>query len=284
MEEEKKGLGMNKFIVPIVAVAIFTLVLFGAGYAYFAATVGAENVTNISASIPAATTSVSTTSNTCTINVAASDMAEARNSATNEINNSSCFLNVTLNGAAGVKCTYDVILTEVSDSAYARTGECIKSSLSSETACKNGGFTWHGTYCADDTKTTSDACTDGTWTRIGTNTNPLQNINYEFTGTVNATISTGGSNAVEYTKETSSASSTIQGREVQLDTLVGSMYYNSTATTGLIAKGTIEVQTDGTAVSQEYVFEEKWYNIPIPQGVHSNKVYSYVLSAQNIVC
>ncbi len=237
MEEEKKGLGMNKFIVPIVAVAIFTLVLFGAGYAYFAATVGAENVTNISASIPAATTSVSTTSNTCTINVAASDMAEAKNSATNEINNSSCFLNVTLNGAAGVKCTYDVILTETSANAYART------------------------------------------TGVGEGTIP-----YEFTGTINATISTGGNNAVEYTKETSNASSTIQGREVQLDTLVGSMYYNSTTTTGLLAKGTIEVQTDDTAVSQEYVFEEKWYNIPIPQGVHSNKVYSYVLSAQNIVC
>ena len=121
MEEEKKEIGIGKFIVPIVAVAIFTLVLFGAGYAYFAATVGAENVTNISAEIPASTTSISTTSNTCTIQVLASEMAEAKNSNTTAINTTACYLNVSLNGAAGVKCSYDIILEETSATNYVPT-------------------------------------------------------------------------------------------------------------------------------------------------------------------
>lgn len=239
MEEEKKGFGTSKFIVPIVAVAIFTLVLFGAGYAYFAATVGAENVTNISAELPASTTSISTTSNTCSIQVLASEMAEAKNSNTVAINTTDCYLNVTLNGAAGVKCTYDVVLTESSTENYVPT--------------------------------------EG----VGTAAIP-----FEFTGTIAPTLSdSNGNNAAVFTKTSSSATSTISNSETQLNTLVGTMYYDATTSAaGLIAKGTIEVQTADTEVSQLYTLTEKWYNIPAPQGTHAGKTYSYVLSAQNIVC
>ena len=237
MEEEKKSIGMNKFIIPIVAVAIFTLVLFGAGYAYFAATVGAENVTNISAELPASTTSISTTSNTCSIQVLASEMAQAKNNNTVAINTTDCYLNVSLNGAAGVKCTYDVVLTEQSTIAYAPSD---------------------GVGSAD--------------------------IPFEFTGTIVPTVTTGGNNNVTFTKVSASAQDDIGSTETQLNTLVGPLYYGSTATTGLIAKGTIEVQTADTAVTQLYTLTEKWYNIPAPQGTHAGKTYSYVLSAQNIVC
>ena len=239
MEEEKKEIGIGKFIIPIVAVAVFTLVLFGAGYAYFAASVGNANVTNISTELPASTTSISTTSNTCSIQVLASEMTEAKSNNTVAINTSACYLNVTLNGAAGVNCTYDVILTEESSTAYTPT--------------------------------------------TGVGTAPIL---YEFTGTIVPQLSdSNGNNAVEFTKVGSSSGTSVGNNETQLNTLVGTLYYDAnTSGAGLIAKGTIEVQTTDTEVSQVYTLTEKWYNIPADQQAHQSNTYSYVLKADHIVC
>ena len=77
MEEEKKGTGMAKVIVPIVAVALFSLVLFGAGYAYFAANIVATNVTNINATLPNATTNIVSTSTSCSFTVTPAQMVQS---------------------------------------------------------------------------------------------------------------------------------------------------------------------------------------------------------------
>ena len=43
MDEEKKEMNVSKYVVPVVVVAVFALLLFGAGYAYFAANVNIDN-------------------------------------------------------------------------------------------------------------------------------------------------------------------------------------------------------------------------------------------------
>ena len=258
MEEEKKGTGMAKVIVPIVAVALFSLVLFGAGYAYFAASVDTNEVTNISANLPAATTTISTSSNPCVIEVQAEKMVVSQNSNTTAINTTNCNLNITLSGAAGVQCTYDVILTQTSATAYAPT------------------------------------------TGVGTT-----NVPYEFTGKLTAT--SGAANL------SSASGTTIDNTETQMNVLVGALDNGSCVVTatgvhvvaasqaaceatagqawtadsshnGLLAKGVITIGANGESVTQVFTLEEKWYNVPLDQETHSNKLYTYEMKVDNIVC
>ena len=102
----------NSFIVPVVAVAIFTLIVFGAGYAYFAATINNDSVTNINITLPSQNTSITSTSSTCSMTINAADMVYSAVSGTAK-SSATCTLNVTLNGSQGVTCTYDVSLTAV---------------------------------------------------------------------------------------------------------------------------------------------------------------------------
>ena len=98
------------FIVPMVAVAIFTLVIFGAGYAFFAATVNTTAIANISTQLPDSGTTFVVDSDACSITVNAADMVQAQAGTYN--GTSTCHLNVTLTGAAGVSCNYNVMLVQ----------------------------------------------------------------------------------------------------------------------------------------------------------------------------
>jgi len=111
--EEKNNNNYKAFIVPIVAVAIFALMIFGAGYAYFAATVNTDNVTNINVVLPKQNTTITSTSSTCSMTINAADMVQSANSTTTAKSSSNCTLNVTLKGIEGVKCTYNVTLNAV---------------------------------------------------------------------------------------------------------------------------------------------------------------------------
>ena len=117
---EEKNNNYKAFIVPIVAVAIFTLMIFGAGYAYFAATITNTNVTNINVTLPQQGTTITSTSTTCQMSINAADMVQSANSTTHK-SNSTCYLNVTLNGLEGVACTYNVTLSNVAVSGQTPT-------------------------------------------------------------------------------------------------------------------------------------------------------------------
>lgn len=251
MDEEKKEMNVSKYVVPVVVVAVFALLLFGAGYAYFAANVNIDNnVTNINATLPAGSTAIHSTSNTCTISpsatgdglIEAGEMTQGTADNTTPKALSSCYLNVILNGAAGVKCTYDVILNETSTNAYVPT------------------------------------------TGVGAG-----DIPYEFTGTlVSTSTDTSGSNAIVFGSTTAGGTAISNGTtgvETQMDTLVGTLYTDATTSgAGLIAKGTIEIPASGADVTQTITLTEKWYNIPLDQATHSAKSYSFVMSARNVVC
>ena len=107
---ENKNNNYKAFIVPMVAVAIFTLVIFGAGYAFFAATVNTNATANISTQLPDSGTTFIVDSDPCSITVNAADMAQAQAGTYN--GTSSCHLNVTLTGAVGVSCNYSVMLVQ----------------------------------------------------------------------------------------------------------------------------------------------------------------------------
>ena len=255
MEEEKKGTGMAKVIVPIVAVALFSLVLFGAGYAYFAASVDNSEVTNISANLPAATTTISTSSNPCTINVQAENMVQAQNSNTVAINTTNCNLNITLSGAAGVQCTYDVILVETSNTVYSpTTGVGPSGDVPYEFT---GKLT--ATSGASSLSTNSGTTIRNTETQMDVLKGSLSN---------GICMASGARVIAENQSECESASGT----------------WTSASGTGLLAKGVITIGANGESVTQVYTLEEKWYNVPLDQEKHSNKFYSYEMKADNIVC
>ena len=260
MDEEKKQVGVTKFIVPIVAVSIFALALFGAGYAYFAASVSTNEVANISTQLPNTTTTISTSSSECTMEILPGDMSQAKNNTTVPVNvannTNNCYLAVTLNGSAGVSCTYNLVLQETSTNAYAITQV-------GDTPANYNGFEFTGTIsvnrgsCSDAqyTDPTQCAANSGTWT----------------------TASSPNANAVS----TGFAFDT----ETQMDTLSGKAGANPTVVTnGVLSTATIAVTTDDVAVTHFYTMSEKWYNIPHDQGVHAGETYSYVLKADNIVC
>ncbi len=268
MEEENKQGGATKFIIPIVAVSIFTLALFGAGYAYFAASVTTNEVANISTQLPNTTTSITTSSSECVMNIAASEMVESKNSTTTPVNltndpnnNNTCFLAVTLDGADGVKCTYDLVLEETSNTAYTITqiGEPAANYTGKEFT---GAITVEAGYCSDSQYLNLAECQAAganTWTTAS------------------------GNNADTFTTGLTA------GTEYQMDSLVGKSTANSPIiANGKIATGTIEVNADANQVTHPvthyYTMTERWYNIPHDQRVHADKLYTYTLKANNIVC
>lgn len=108
------------FIVPIIAVSIFVLLIFGAGYAYFAADIAnAGNVANINLTLPEDNTLFSCVSTSCDMTVNAADMVSSQSNNDTAKANKNCTLSCTLSGIKGVKCTYNVNLTAVS--AYTPT-------------------------------------------------------------------------------------------------------------------------------------------------------------------
>ena len=108
-----EGKKYNRFIVPIVAVSVFTLLIFAAGYAYFAATINNDAVTNINVVLPSQNTTITSTSSTCSMTVNAADMVQSAVNNTTEKSSAVCTLNVTLVGSQGVTCNYTVSLTAV---------------------------------------------------------------------------------------------------------------------------------------------------------------------------
>lgn len=112
MEEKNNNNNYKAFIVPIVAVAIFTLMIFGAGYAYFAATINNSAATNINLTLPEQGTTITSSATACEMTVNAADMVQAQNSTTAKATKN-CTLSVTLSGLEGVACTYNVTLTSV---------------------------------------------------------------------------------------------------------------------------------------------------------------------------
>ena len=250
MEEERKNTSTGKLILPVVLVAIFAVAIFGAGYAYFAATTsGAANVANVSANIPnGATTTISTLSNTCAISPTSAQMVQAVNNTSVAKSTDDCYLAVTLNGAAGVSCTYDIVLDETSTTDYA---------ITKVNNVAYSGLEFTGTF-----NVVSGSCTTGQYTEA------------TCTGTWTAAS---GTNA-------DSVRTGISNTETQMDTLAGSATIGSTTADGLLSKGTIEVATDNTPVTHYYTLTEKWYNIPADQAAHSDKLYTYDLKAVNILC
>ncbi len=111
--EEKKNNNYKAFIVPIVAVAIFALMIFGAGYAYFAATINNGAVANISANLPKQGTTLISSATDCLMDITAGSMVQSAVNTTNEKANATCTLTVTLTAEQGVSCNYSVTLTSV---------------------------------------------------------------------------------------------------------------------------------------------------------------------------
>ena len=249
---EEKKVSMGKFVIPVVAVTVFMLALFAAGYAFFAANLtGAENLANISAQLPSASTTLVTTGNTCTMSVDASNMVEAKNNTTEAVHDADCYLSLVLSGAANVKCTYDVYLEETSTTGSSYQITNISANTPYDGFEFTGTITYEAGSCSDGSSLNSDACEDesGTWTDAeGDNDSDLS---------VNA--------------------------ETQMDELV--TLNNDPDRPGLIAHGTIETDDEGNTVYHYYKMVEKWYNIPYDQSeFHDNALYTFELKVQNIEC
>lgn len=124
MDQEVKNQSLGKkLIVPLVAVALFAVLVFGATYAYFSAEITANNTANLSANIPSTNTGVVTTSSQCSFDVDAATMVQNLNSNTNAVNTATCGLTITLTGASGVACSYNLVIQETTDGdvAYVKT-------------------------------------------------------------------------------------------------------------------------------------------------------------------
>ncbi len=260
-----KNEGQSKIVVLIIAIAVFVVLVVGTSFAYFATNTSVTNVTNINVVIPSVNTMITTNSTTCVINLSQGSMSMFNQNLNSAAASSNCELQVILSGDVGVKCSYDVVLKEI------------------------------------DTSVNENYVTYVPTTGLG------NDYEYEFTGSLSVP-----NNGVNIAKVNSVDTNTVADGEVQMDVLAGPLnvgvckdssgnnlfigsetectnnngtnVWTNYSEDGLLAKGVIEVTTQGTTAVHTYGFLEKWYNLTISQEGHSGRTYSFVLSAENIVC
>lgn len=116
-QEVNNGSLGKKLIVPLVAVALFAVLVFGATYAYFTANITTTNVGNLNTALENSSTVFTTEGSTCSMLIYASDMVETNVSSAAK-NNTTCTLDVKLTGTANVSCNYTLQLVETSTNQY----------------------------------------------------------------------------------------------------------------------------------------------------------------------
>ena len=108
----------NSKIVPvIIAIFVFLLLVFSSGYAFYAASVNNEAITNITSDLPQLTTFDSTATD-CGMNITPA-MMTPENAGHNYTQ--TCTISVTINGSKTAFCTYDIFVEEVNTPNYTRT-------------------------------------------------------------------------------------------------------------------------------------------------------------------
>jgi len=112
MEEGKeRKIKMSMVIAPIVSVAAFLMLIFGAGYAYFTSTV-TMNSANYAINMPA-TTSLVCTKTDCNVTITPDMMTNTNTSSSVAKGTSTCSVECTCSGTSGATCAYNVGLTAV---------------------------------------------------------------------------------------------------------------------------------------------------------------------------
>ena len=98
---------LKSFIIPIIAIVTFTLLVFGAGYAYFASTI-TMNTATYQATLPK-TTSLVCTKTDCGVTITPAMMTNTAVSSTAKVT-SNCSVACTCSGTQNAVCTYNVSL------------------------------------------------------------------------------------------------------------------------------------------------------------------------------
>lgn len=233
----------KKTILLIVSFIVFIVLIIGTSYAYFSINTGNISNMNVTANITGETTMISSESTACDMNLSINNMSQSRVD-NNAAATSNCALTISLSGAQGVKCSYDVVIKEQSTLENANYIPYVPT--------PGIGVDYNYEFTGTITKDFSD------------NTNENQNI-------VVASYNDGD--------ETIEAI----GNEIQMNVLREGLYINEELSNGKIAHGTIQV-TSSESVTHTYYFTEKWYNIPVPQTSQAGKSYSFVLQAENVIC
>ena len=102
---------LKKYLVPIMSISIFAILVFGAGFAYFTATLS-MNTSNYQVTLPSQTSLICTKTD-CNVTITPAMMTEGNVSSTTPKGNSNCSLTCTCSGSQGATCVYNVSVFEV---------------------------------------------------------------------------------------------------------------------------------------------------------------------------
>ena len=98
------------YIIPIIAISVFAVLLFGAGYAYFTAQL-TMNVSNYEITMPQQTSLVCTKTD-CNVTITPDMMTNTNINNTTAKGTSNCSVSCTCSGTQGATCNYNVTLFE----------------------------------------------------------------------------------------------------------------------------------------------------------------------------
>ncbi len=133
MEQEN----YKKYIVPIIAISMFIVLLFTAGYAYFTANV-ALNSSNYQINLPAQTSLVCNKVD-CNVTVTTGMMTTNNYSSATAKTSGNCSVSCTCSGTQGATCNYNVTLLEkgslYTPSASLGTGKELTVKVTNQTGC-----------------------------------------------------------------------------------------------------------------------------------------------------
>jgi len=117
MEEEKQKKMKGTYLVaPIISIAAFLMLIFGAGYAYFNATTTMATA-NYQINMPS-TTSLVCSKTDCSTTITPAQMANTAVDADNAKASSTCNVNCVCSGTSGAKCNYTVSLKQIGTNVY----------------------------------------------------------------------------------------------------------------------------------------------------------------------
>ena len=139
MNTEGRKIKTSMIIAPIVSVAAFFVLIFGAGYAYFTATTQ-MNTATYQVNMPAQTSLVCTKTD-CSVTITPDQMVNDSSviSASTPKGNSTCSVECTCSGTDGATCSYSVGLassgTTYTPSAGLGTGKEFTVTVSSPSGC-----------------------------------------------------------------------------------------------------------------------------------------------------
>ena len=103
----------KNYLVPIMSISIFLMLIFGAGYAYFTATLS-MNTSNYQLTLPKQTSLVCTKTD-CNVTITPAMMAQTNSNTEVAKATSTCYLNCTCTGTQNAVCAYNVSLFETGD-------------------------------------------------------------------------------------------------------------------------------------------------------------------------